>query len=449
MIFQSTDDLNCMFASTEAIFSIINKYDINYRFKFSQSNKSSNSKDKNRLKLKIPDTIIYKSGIPISWYYQENDKLIKKTNYKDISIKEIISKCIANKDKNEVTNIIGMYLSEEKKELEYSCNPFTNEKKLIKTSQKVSVEYCLEDTINYYLKLKKKTNNLFQAFHYTGTKSHNLYEVYWNNHSVVVSKYKNLHYMSDKSKSEEEKLFTVEDNASQFVGSNNMTNSRICQKFRIICNEIKNMIDCVYFYRDQTERLKDFNFDKRNEFIKSFKFYAKIDNDFNVYILFFSNANFYNNLKNCNENKLIVNFCLPSQQVKNKIGKNEVSEKGLTSNVELKDKIYCKGCESYVNNNSIHKISYGIIIKNHDLKLQDKSISKKQLPLLQTLTSKNSILESFDNEDSDKYGMIPDLLSKLEKGIKLSLYLKIKNYKDFLSTEQEVCTDCYLYSTSL
>lgn len=447
MNFQSNEDLNCMFACTESIFSIINKFDINYKFKFSHS--SSKSKDKHKLKIKIPDTVIYKSGIPISWYYQENDKLIKKTNYKDISIKDIISKCISNKDKNEVTDIIGMYLSEEKKDFEYAINPFNNEKKLVKTSQKVSVEYCLEDSINYYLKLKKKTNNLFQAFHYTGTKSHNLYEVYWNNHSVVVSKYKNLHYMSDKSKSEEEKLFTVEDNASHFVSSNNMTNSRICQKFRIICNDIKNMIDCVYFYRDQTERYKEFKFDKRNEVIKSFKFYAKIDNEFNVYILFFSNANFFNNSKIFNDSKLIVSFCLPTQQVKYKVDKKEALEFGLTNNVELKNRVLCKGCEAYVNSNCIHKIPYSIIIKNHDLKLRDKTSSKNQLPKINTLSSKNSIFESLENEDIDTYGVIPHLITKLEKGIKISLYLKIKNYPDFLSTIQEVCTDCYLYSTSL
>ena len=91
-MFQLTPKYDCMFESTEAMFNLLAEYDNN--FTNDQDQSIAPKKSKYSLNIRLTDTIIYKAGIPISWYYQDQTKIHHKSNYKDIRSKEIAEKCL-------------------------------------------------------------------------------------------------------------------------------------------------------------------------------------------------------------------------------------------------------------------------------------------------------------------------------------------------------------------
>ena len=181
----------------------------------------------------------------------------------------------------------------------YTINEITENKILSKTIQKVNIEYCNSGNINYFINNKKKNNALFQKFVYPFSNKHNIFEVYWNDHIISVSKKTNSHYLNDKVSHIGEKLYTVEEDGAQYVNSKNMANARITKKLKELCEEIRDKINFIYFYREYTvikgmefRRESDYDILKGKQILKSFKFNAKMDDSFNFIIMYFMNLEF-------------------------------------------------------------------------------------------------------------------------------------------------------------
>lgn len=483
-MFQLTPKYDCMFDATEAMFHLLSEYDghFNSEKKFPDFKKKS----KYSLNIKITDTIVYKSGIPISWFYLDNEKIHHKTNYKDIKMKDIVMRCLGENTNNPF-GIVAYYLSEESIKNSYRVNDITEVKVLSKTIQKVNMEYCSKDNINYYINIKKKTNGLFQNFIYPFSDKHNIYEVYWNDHVISVTKRSNTHYLDEKLPVEE-KLFTFEADGAMHISQKNMANTRIAKKLKELCEEIKHKVNYIYYYKEYTvikgyefRKESDYNILKGKEMIKSFKFHAKMDNEFNFIIMYFLNLelkimsnNNINSSQKQNDFLFLVEFFKPKQHSFNKLSVNYAKEHNLTRKNELKGKTLCKGCDHYTNIKEMHEITYKIIIKNHELRYQNnkdnktvieyynKFIKEKYSNQKDRYNSNDDSLyenyipnndnhcisyEEFKNSNLKEY--IPDLIFKLEKNIRIDLYLKMKDYSDFLKTKQEICTECYLNTTKL
>lgn len=83
-------------------------------------------------------------GVPVAWYFIDRDskQICSKKNYKDISTKLIINKCIRNK--NSKVETLALYMSENSTKLLYDEVKNQSSRKI----QYVSNEYCTEDNLS-------------------------------------------------------------------------------------------------------------------------------------------------------------------------------------------------------------------------------------------------------------------------------------------------------------
>jgi hypothetical protein len=119
-----------MFEATDTLFDLLAEFDCVFR--------------KKKDNFIITDTVVYMLGVPISYYYFDNDnkQICSKKNYKDISTEKIIKNCVDVGNKK--TDVLSVYMSED-------CNKISNDKiggVINHKIQYVYSEFCKEDNIS-------------------------------------------------------------------------------------------------------------------------------------------------------------------------------------------------------------------------------------------------------------------------------------------------------------
>lgn len=471
-MFQLLPKYNCMFSATECLFNIISEYD-NHP---SPSQFKKNNLEEESL-LSFTDTIIYKNGVPISWFLMENQKLIHKTNYKDMSSNEI-KKTFENTSKKTKIDIDSYYLIEENKENTYLSDDFQEKndfsfKKIVSSTQKVAFEYCSVSNIGYYLTCRKKTNGIFQKFIYPFNVNKNyIYEVTWNKYSIIVTKKMNNHFLYDKLPFEK-KLFTFELGGIDETNERQFTNSRTCRIFKKICNVINYKVNYIYLYKENSimkphekngnhnthshsrqhsqnsqysqrsnnnhsELVRNNKSERQNQqgslsnldrfsILKTITFHSKINEKGKYVLLYVTNLEFNTNINKSYQFfdfNFKVEFIISKYYDNKRISLENAKKNNLNMVVELDNKVLCIGCDMFVKKEELFEISNKIIINNHD----------------------KAYINSVYLSNSEKN--VPFLINKFENfKVDHCLYLKMKDFPSFLDQTHEICSVCYLEST--
>ena len=489
-MFQLTLKYSCMFSATETAFNILSEYDREFGFrnnyKYSEALKKKQYSyldtnnclwNSNMLYKKPPgyiivDTIVFKSGIPISWFYNFNNKTYHKTSYKDIDFEAIKKKCISkelfsyikedkfnntNKNNNIISDInkdnkvnlnnlskldkinnstiLAYLILEDCVNNKYSIDELTEEKTLISTIQQVTKEHCYADNINYYLNSKKKTNAIFQKFVYPSGNNHYTLEVYWNGHIISVSKKVNNYFVNDKF-NKNDKLFLFEIDASNHVIHKNLANTQIANKIKKLCEEIKFKINFIYFYKEYTimkgyEFKKDSNYSEisNKQILKNMTFHTKYNSDGELVLLYFlelefKSSNDYKLKKNTDYNFQVV-FKVPKQLRFNQVSFKYALNHYMTKKHELANTILCKGCNSFTDVKYMCDITYDMIIKNHEKLNKNYSLIRREKeisPIYNKNSNKNNAFYKVNYE-----GLNENKINTIKSDKKLNNFSNRKN----------------------
>lgn len=148
----------------------------------------------------------------------------------------------------------------------------------------------------------------------------------------------------------------------------------------------------------------------------------KIDPNFNVFLLYCTNLEFTIENQRFMDNKHVsfgVIFKIPTELTSDKVPLKLAKEMKMNKEAELFGRQLCVGCDKFVEKESVYKMDYKTIIKNHEL---------------------------FSKNETE----IPKLIKKINgENLIEKMYFKFKKYANWLESEVNLCDDCYMDNTKL
>ncbi|CAD8138952.1 unnamed protein product [Paramecium pentaurelia] len=394
---------------------------------------------KESFQLRLPDTILFKNGMPQVWYFtnQSGEILMKKNDCR--KPENIINHFCNNSKQN--GQVIAYYIYNSKYNVQDPINdPHEISKiKQFDVNEKICIYYLTKETFPQFIKNNNKApEGILQKFIDPIANHEQLIQAIWSPSVCILSKKQNNRDLYDMQFDPYERCATF-DGCEAYSKVIPLRGKQISHEIRKQCQMIiQKLTNLSYGQTNISRVVMYFKPDKQNRvwflYCTSIRLQGEPDEQIEQYKSIWGNSNIKKNNTPISFN---TNFKRP-HQIKNVLTVNTMHPVTLIKNIE------CVECGSLCQKDDLYHLAYEFIIKHFELNPNSNPIINENILVIKP----KSFFVSQDHI-RDIHSHIPPLIIKLYPQITVTLYEQMKVNDAFLIKTILVCESCFLkYSSS-
>ena len=398
--------------------------------------------------INIPDTIIYKYGTPVSWYFTSvNGKVKKKLKQNLVSakIEEVFNKHVLGYD------VLAVFIS----------MPSETEAQTATVSN--VIEYLDREALNNFLyNRKKEVNGILQRFIEPKSTHNEIVRAIWSPKVCLLERAENIHQLHDHRYGLYERCVIYE-GPEYYTTSAPLRGPVLSGKLQNLCESVVSHISEVTFGQKQVSRIV-LNF--------------KVDSRDTIWLLFSTSIRCIDMLEYTNAADAQMNLQRHLVNIDSVVSLSNTVHLNPSKTYEKiipKKRIRCLSCSRDTLEDMRHPVTYKAIIKHYDHVmhlLTDESSSGKEVPRHDRMISWPPDAQIVEAAGGVGFGClyitdvgevmtpvqvmhytkqrhardlkIPPILHNIHYKLSLKSYDRCKNDPLFLYKTVHVCEPCYL-----